>query len=237
VHVHELSYRFPGQRHDVLKDIELDIAPGHKVCVAGFNGAGKSLLLQMIAGLYTNYEGSVAYNKIPLGNLNVADLRSFMGDSLAKEDIFRGTLEENISMGRPQVPFSEVREVSHAVGLENFVEEMEKGYQTMLDPEGRRLPNSIRQKIMLARAVAGSPRLILLEDTFMRLEVADRQRFADYLFSRGWTIVAVSNDAQFASRCDRVIVLDNGRVLHCGTYEEIKAKPEISKVFTVSKQS
>ena len=183
-----LSYRFEDAKEDILKNIELDVAPGEKLCVSGFNSSGKSLLLQIIAGLYDNFSGSISYDNLPLGNWSKEELRSLIGDSLSKEDIFKGTLMENIALGKPNITFQQVLEVTATVGLTEFTESLPEGFDSVLVPEGKNLPQSVRQKIMLARSITGNSKLILLEDNFNQLNELDKTRFLDHLLSRKSTV-------------------------------------------------
>jgi len=229
------SYRFENKSEDILKDINLNVSAGEKVCIAGFSGSGKSLMLQMIAGLYQEFRGSITYNKIPLGNIDLNELRYIMGDSLQREDIFRGTVIENISMGRPSVDFDDVKNAVEIVGLSEYIETLSEGYNKILDPEGRKLPKTIAQKIMLARSIAGKPKMILLEDTFNKLETADRNRLLDYLMSKDnpTTVIAVSNDPKVAKHFNRIVALQYGEMIDCGTFEQTKEKEWFAQVFNV----
>jgi ABC-type bacteriocin/lantibiotic exporter with double-glycine peptidase domain len=235
VRLRDFSYRFEDAHDDIIKDFNLHISPGEKVCIAGFSGSGKSLLLQIIAGLYESYRGTIAYNNIPLGNVDLTELRYIMGDSLAREDIFSGTIAENISMGRPGINFDDIKKSAEIVGLTEYVEGIREGYNKVLDPEGRKLPKTIAQKIMLARSIIGKPKMILLEDTFNKLETLDRERLMDYLLNEnnGCTVIAVSNDPKVASHFNRIVALKDGEMIDCGTFEEAMKKDWYAEVFNV----
>ena len=231
VELNNFSYRFPDANDDILKNIQLKIAAGEKLCISGFNGSGKSLLLQIIAGLYDDFTGSIAYENIPLGNWSKEELRTLIGDSLAKEDIFKGTLLENIALGKPDISLDQVQEVVDVVGLTTFVQQLPKGFETVLIPEGKNLPQSIRQKIMLARSIASDPKLILLEDNFNQLNEIDKTKFIDYLIKRKSTVIVVSNDPIVAEKFDRIIVLDKGNIIAKGKLAALKRKKWFQLVF------
>ena len=235
VRLRDFSYRFEDANEDIIKNINLNISPGEKVCIAGFSGSGKSLLLQIIAGLYESYTGTIAYNNIPLGNVDLTELRYIMGDSLAREDIFSGTISENISMGRPNIDFDDIKKAVEIVGLTEFIESVKEGYNKVLDPEGRKLPKTVTQKIMLARSIIGKPKMILLEDTFNKLETLDRERLMNYLLSEdnGCTVIAVSNDPKVASHFKRIVALKEGEMIDCGTFAQTMEKDWYQEVFNV----
>ncbi len=224
IHLNNVSYRFKDSSNNALTNINLKLASGEKVCLSGFGGAGKSLLLQIVAGLYQDFTGSVLYNSIPLGNWCIEDLRSAIGDSLSREDIFRGTLFENIALNKPNVTIEDVHKSASVLGLDSYVESLPEGYNTMMMPEGKSLPKSIRLKIMLARCISGKPQLLLLGDNFNQLNYSDKQRLLDHIITEKCTVIAVSNNPAVASRFNKVAVLDEGKLIACDTFNEIQNK-------------
>ena len=231
ININKLSYRFNDSKEDMLKNIQLDIGAGDKICLSGSDGSGKSLLLQLIAGLYEGFSGTIVYNNIPLRNWPKAMLRARIGDSLSREDIFKGSLKENITLGKAGITLEALREVAAVTGLTDFVEALPEGYNTMLMPEGKNLPKSIRLKIMLARCLTGKPGLIMLEDNFNQLNDMDKEKLIDHLLSKKWTVIAVSNDPAVAARFDKVAVLDGGQLLEYDKLESIKNKQWYQKIF------
>ncbi len=233
IELKSLSFTFEGPASEILKNINLRIGAGEKISVSGFSGSGKSMLLQLLAGLYENYQGSITYNNIPLSNIDISSLRSITGDSLSKEDIFRGTLRENISLSKENISLNEIQRITELVGLSDFVHSSRDGFEVMLDPEGRRLPKSIIAKIKLARALIGNPSLILLEDHFILLEKDDTDRIINYLTDKNnpSTVITVTNDPKLASRFDRVLVLNKGEMMDCGSFSKLRQKDWFKKIF------
>lgn len=232
VKLNNFCYRFEGNIENTLKGISLEVKPGERISIAGFNGSGKSVLLQAMAGLYNDFTGAISYDQIPLGNWCKQDLHGMMGDNVSKEDIFHGTLEENISLGKPEIDMEAIQNAARIVGLTPFIESLEKGYDTELFPEGQSLPQSVRLRIMLTRSLTAQPKLMLLEDNFNRLDARDKERFLDHLFTeKKCTLVVVSNDAVLAERFDRVVVLSNGSVIGDGHISTLTSQPWYSDVF------
>jgi ABC-type bacteriocin/lantibiotic exporter with double-glycine peptidase domain len=147
VSIKDLSFGFPDNKKQVLHGINLDVMSGERICISGYNGSGKSTLIKVIAGLFEEYDGNINYNGIPLGNLNPESLRSFIGDSLHEENLFKGTLYENISLGRPGVNMKVVINVATKVKLMDFVQNLKGGFDTIIDPEGKNLPDSVQTKL------------------------------------------------------------------------------------------
>lgn len=220
----DLTFKYPGKKIATLKNINLQIGSDEKVIVVGANGSGKSSLLQIMAGLYEPQDGSISYNEIPKSNLQLESLRSVIGDSLSQEQLFQGTLRENICMGRPQATFENLKWAVTNLGLDTYVKSLSDGYDTVLDSEGKKIPRSILQKILLARSIADKPKLLLLEDSFEHLDSDDRTKIVDFLTDKSnrWTLVSVSSDSYLASKCDRVLVMNDGGISMSGTYLELK---------------
>lgn len=227
----KLSYGFYDSDEDLLKNINLTIKKGEKICLSGFNGAGKSLFLRIIAGLYDGFSGSVSYNGVALGNWMKEDLHKHIGDNLSTEDIFKGSLEENISLGKDSISFEDLQEAIEIVGLTEFVGSLVKGYSTQLIPEGKNLAKSVRRKIMLARSIVGKPKLILLSDHFNQLKSADLNKFIAYLVNIKATVIVVSNNPDIAKFFDRTIILDNGEIIASDTIEALLENKSFSTLF------
>lgn len=225
IELKNFNYRFLYESDYVLKNINLKINAGDKVCLAGYNGSGKSMLMHVLAGLYYDYEGSISFNTFPLSNIKLDNLRSHIGSSFAKEDIIQGTILDNICMGR-DIPYEEVLKISEKIGLHEYIQSLELAYDTYLHPEGIRLPKSRILKIKLARCLVGHPKLILIEDHFNLLEKKYKEQLLDYILSdeHKWTVVIVSNDYEIASRLDYTIALDEGTILDMGTIGELSSK-------------
>lgn len=213
VELNNVEFTYPHGDTMVLKNLSLSVNSGDRLVVTGPNGSGKSTLLQIIAGLYAVKSGSVNYNGLPIGNLNLSCLRSEIGDCLTQEQLFDGTVLENISMGRTGVTFENVRWAVENLKLEPFIQELPNGYETHVDPLGRKLPRSVVQKLLLARSIVERPKLLLLEDSLEHLDDEERKSIVDFLVnpSNEWTIVAVSSDKYFQSRVDRVLEMKNGQ--------------------------
>jgi ABC-type bacteriocin/lantibiotic exporter with double-glycine peptidase domain len=225
IELKNFNYRFMYESDYVLKNINLEIKAGDKVCLAGYNGSGKSMLMHVIAGLYYDYEGSISFNSFPLSNIKLDHLRGHIGSSFAKEDIIQGTILDNICMGR-NISFEEVLKISEIIGLHEYIQSLEKGYDTFLHPEGIRLPKSRILKIKLARCLVGHPKLILIEDHFNLLEKKYKEQLLDFILSdeNKWTVVIVSNDIEIANRLDYVVALNEGSILDIGSVKELSEK-------------
>lgn len=214
VELNHLSFTYPGSSAPVLRDVSFVVNEGEKVALTGPNGSGKSTLLGLISGLFGNYDGSILYNGIPLRDLNVTTLRSVIGENLRQQDLFSGTLEENISVGKPDVSTEDMLWAIEQVGLMPFFKNLPKGLSTEIRPEGQGLPSSVRQKIILARSFAEKPKLVVMDDVINSLDVEDRLRVYRLITApeHTWTMIVVTEDPELIKLCDKVIRVENGTV-------------------------
>ena len=231
MNITNLSYRFNYLREDTIKDLNLTIEPGEKICLSGFNGSGKSLLLHVISGLYDEYTGSVSCQGVPLGGWCRSDFHQLIGDNLTRGDIFNASLLDNISLGKPEITMKRVQQVAEVVGLSDFIDTMPEGYYTTLLPEGRNLPKSIILRIMLARSIAGNFKMIVLEDNFNGLNETDKTSFLGFLLKEEWTVIAVSNNPLVAEKFDRTIVMEKGKIIAQGSVSSMVTYPWYSTLF------
>lgn len=216
VKLENLSFHYPESDLKALDKINIRVRAGEKIVIAGENGSGKSTLLQMIGSLYSPTEGMIFYNNVSQSSLDLCSVHTVIGDSISQEELFEGTIVENISMGRPEASMENVKWAIEKLGLTDYVSHLPKGYETVLDPTGRKMPRSISQKLLLARSIVIKPKLLLLEDAFEHFEVEERKRIVDFLTSPEniWTMIAVSSDPYLSSKVDRVLIMKEGKILN-----------------------
>lgn len=233
VELRHLSYRFADRDRPVLDDLNLKIRAGERVVVCGYNSSGKSTLMQVLCVLRRDFSGSLLFNGMPKQNINLRSLRNHIGDFSSQEDLFKGSILENITLGRSEVPLPKVLKTIEEVGLTDFVREQPGGIQTELLPGGKNLPGSIVSKMVVARAVVTEPNLLVMEDPTQSLNYRDRLRIGQLLTDRShpWTLVAVSEDPVLAALCDRVLVLREGQIIFDGSFDEVCKTEHFPKIF------
>lgn len=223
VSIHVQNLKFSYDSTPVLKDISFHIEPGQKVAIVGDDGSGKSTLLRVLSGAYVEYEGGILIDNVPLRNYHSDSLRQRTGILLSQQDIFHGTILENITMGNKEVSPNEVMLLSEKIGLKNFLEEQHSGFETMLDPVGKRLSRNIIQKILLLRALVHEPRLLLLEEPWTSLDDVHSSAIRDYLLAdKACTILVATDDDAFIRKCDKVLYLRDGQLVQSGSWDEIR---------------
>jgi ABC-type bacteriocin/lantibiotic exporter with double-glycine peptidase domain len=185
--------------------------------VKGNNGSGKSVLLNVLAGLYEDYSGRILYNDTLLRSLNRIDLRSVIGDNLSDEDIFEGTLFENLTMGRAGITEKDVNKRIEEMGLRDFVLDLDRGVYTQLVPHGKNLSRSTVKRILFIRSLLGNPKMILMDDPTSGLDTQSQECVLKCIMNlEDVTVVISSSDERIAKEVDAVIELENGSIKQNG---------------------
>ena len=224
IEMNDLSFGF-REDQKILKNIELNIQPGQKLAILGDAGSGKSILLDLMTGSLEQQEGNLLINGIPIRNHQLESYRKHIGVFYHEQDIFNGTLMENLTMGDSSINTKELMELVEVVGLNSFVKSLPEGFDTMLEPTGKGLSTIIAKKILLLRAFASRPELLLLDEPFELAGGEDCQKIESYLMQlKNTTVVVVTANLDFAKQSDLVIIMESGQILHSGKPSEILKK-------------
>ena len=222
IKVTDLSFSF-DESPDVLRNISFHILGNSKVCVMGQEGAGKSVLLRILTGAYSNYTGSVLINDIPVNNYDLKTLHAHTGVLLNDQDIFNGSVLDNITLGNSAVSLSDVTRLAAITQFDQHLQNFTDGYNTILDVAGSRLSKASIQKLLLMRALIHKPKLLLLENPWSVLNKESKETIQDYLLHdmNSTTVIIATNDQVFAQQCDLIIMLDKGTVKAIGKANEV----------------
>jgi ABC-type bacteriocin/lantibiotic exporter with double-glycine peptidase domain len=205
VELTNLSFAYQAGKN-LLTDLNLQARAGERVCVTGSPGAGKSTLLRILSGIYSDFEGSYKIDGTPVGNFNPQSIRAQIGILLRQQDIFHGSLFDNIRMGQSNIDRQRLRELSEKLGLKDFLSQMPEGWDSILDPDGRKLPRNVVHKILLIRALLPNPRLLILEDPLSGLDEPYRSQFIDLIKNdfTDTTIIVSGIQPELLNACNRV---------------------------------
>ncbi|WP_430816786.1 peptidase domain-containing ABC transporter [Carboxylicivirga sp. RSCT41] len=209
VSARKLSVKFPGENRSVIDKLSFDIKPNEKVVLTGASGSGKSVLTKVLSGLYSISSGELLINNIPLSHYNRDNYFSSIGVNLPTNQLFEGTIKDNILMGR-EIPEIELNDMLHFLKLDDFLNYQPQGIDTSIDSGGRRLPRSIIQKIQLARILIHQPKLLLLEEPLQFLEEQEKKRIVDFITSDAFnaTVIVVSDFSYWQQKCKQTIDLN-----------------------------
>jgi len=207
--LHHVSFAYPDSRNPVLNDVSFRINEGEKVCIQGEEGSGKSTLLRLLAGTYEDFSGAILINDIPVGNYRLDSLRLKTGVMISQQDIFEGTLLENISFGMENPDIAEIQRLCNKVGLTEYISTLKEGFDTPLFTTGKKLPGQAIKKILLVRALLNKPRLLLLEEPWTGLEKNNQEQIRHFLLHElsNSTVVVITGDTKYAKACDKVILI------------------------------
>jgi ABC-type bacteriocin/lantibiotic exporter with double-glycine peptidase domain len=206
-----------------LNDVSLSIKAGERVCIAGPGGSGKTTLTNVLAGLQGGFTGSVTINKYSIRDLDLTHLRDKIAKNISLEDIFDGTLLENVTVGKPQEGIEDALNAIEKVGLADFVNNLPEGLNTHILSGGKGFSSSVNQRLILARCLAKKPEMIILNDYFNFMKKADKVHLIEQLVNKEnkWTIIVVSNDPLVMASCQRVVVMNEGAIKAEGKFDEL----------------
>lgn len=213
----------PASDRLILEGIDLQVAPGQSLALVGATGSGKTTLVRLLSGEYDTYGGSLRVDGQELSGLDPAAHRLSLGIVPQDPEIFTGTIEFNIALGRPGIGREAVREAAEAVGAGRFVERLPEGYDTILDENGANLSQGQRQLLVFARAIVTRPAMLLLDEATSSLDPESErlvQSATDVLF-RGRTVVVIAHRLSTVERCDTIMVLERGRIVESGTHRQL----------------
>lgn len=209
ISLEDVDFHFPGELTLVLKDVSFEVGKGEKVLIHSDSDQSARALLYLSAALFEPSNGIMMYNGLISSNIDLSILRSRTGDTLRKDMLFHGTVLENITMNRPQVSIAEVLNLADRISLSGELKHLEKGFDTMLNPDSMSHSKTFIQKIILARAIVGNPKLLVLKDQFLKLDQSCREEILKLIFTEmtQTTVVIASSNTDLINYVDKVAVI------------------------------
>lgn len=192
---HHVTFSY-GNHPPIFQNVSLDIPSRARVWVSGAEGTGKSTFIRLLSSTLQPNSGSIIFNNMPINSLNNDSYRKYIGLMMNRADIFHGSIFDNIALGNPSVSLQKIIQYAQAIELDDFVNMTENGYHTLLDPVGKRIPQTVMKKILFIRAIIESHPLILLEEPFLEMNETVRNAMFELLQTEltKSTIVIVSED-------------------------------------------
>jgi ATP-binding cassette subfamily B protein len=226
-----VSFHYPAAEGDtprwVLRDVSFHVPAGGTLGIVGATGAGKSTLLELVARLFDPQEGEVLVDGVPLPSLPVVAVRRAVGLVPQEALLFSETLGHNVAYGSGHAPEDPVvREALSTAQLEAFVAQLPDGLDTRLGERGINLSGGQKQRATLARALARTPSILLLDDALSAVDTRTEAAILSALRDRlaGSTVLMAAHRLGTVRHCDQILVLDDGRVAEAGTHEALVAQ-------------
>ncbi len=220
-----VSFRYPGEDTDTLKDISFSIKPGEMVGIVGATGAGKSTLAQLIPRLFDPTEGKVEVGGVDLRQVNEKSLRQTVSFVLQKAILFSGTIAQNLRQGKKNATEKEMEHASSIAQAKEFIEKLSDRYEAPVEERSSNFSGGQKQRLSITRGVIGDPKILILDDSTSALDARSEKLVREALDRdlKGTTTIVIAQKIASVVKADRILVLDEGRLVGEGTHEELLA--------------
>ena len=223
VSLKNVSFTYQGNNEESVKDFSIDIAPGETIGIIGSTGCGKSTAASLIAGIYNAQKGEVLLDGIDIKKISGSSLAANVGMSLQKTRLFKGTLKDNISLGRDNLSDADISEACRLSCSDDVLASKKEGLDFVISDGGAGLSGGQRQRIGIARALAAKPGLVILDDSTSALDWGTEKKLLNNLDSIAErpTVILISQKVRTCMNCDRIVLMDDGKIEAIAPHEEL----------------
>ena len=224
--IENVSFQYTPDTPQVIKGVNLHLAPGMTVGLVGRSGSGKTTLTKLIQGLYPLQGGIIKYDGIDIREIDRASLRSNIGIVLQDNYFFHGTVRENLALTKPQATMEEIIYAARMAGADEFIQKMPKGYETILEENASNLSGGQRQRLAIARALLPNPRFLIFDEATSALDPESETLIRKNLkmIAKDRTMFIISHRLSILCRADKIVVMDQGAFAEEGTHHELLKK-------------
>jgi ATP-binding cassette subfamily B protein len=221
---HDVNFTYPSRLDfPVLKDLTFDIRAGEKIALVGQSGSGKSTIINLLTRFYPVQNGTISVDSTPVNALNLSAYRQNIGIVPQEVILFGGTIQENISYGKPSASLSEVKEAAQKANALEFIESFPEGFQTMVGERGVKLSGGQRQRVAIARAILKDPAILVLDEATSSLDAKSEFLVQEALekLMEGRTTIVIAHRLSTIKKVDRIFVINEGRLAEMGSHAEL----------------
>jgi ABC-type bacteriocin/lantibiotic exporter with double-glycine peptidase domain len=213
--VENLSFRYESAAATSLQNLSFEIPVNKSAFISGPPSSGKSTLMKILSGILEPTDGIIKYNGFPLRSLDFDKLKEEIGFCISQGEIFQGTILDNISLRRDNATPENINRALKITGLSPYLSKMPLGFNTIIDPEGKKVPTNIQKRILLARAIATNPRLLILEDPLDHVGNDEKKELISALtdIKNRWRVIISSVDDIWKEHIDTVIEINDGKIV------------------------
>ncbi|HBY68962.1 MAG TPA: ABC transporter, partial [Flavobacteriaceae bacterium] len=218
-----LSYTYPDTNITALKDVSFSVNPGERLSIIGHTGSGKSTILELIGRLYDVQKGTLKIDDTPVKQLNLDSLRGSIGYVPQDAFLFSDSIKNNIRFGKEEADEKEVIQAAKRAAVHKNIIGFSKGYDTVLGERGITLSGGQKQRVSIARAIIKDPQILLFDDCLSAVDTETEEEILNNLheISRDKTTIIVSHRISSAKNADKIIVLDEGKIIQQGTHNQL----------------
>ena len=224
VSLRNIRFSYAPEGINVLDGIDLDVKPGEYIGIVGASGCGKSTLLKLLLGFEEPKDGQVLYDGKNIKTLDKRELRKNLGVVLQNGKLISGSIYDNITITAPQATMQDINRVIEAVGLKSDIEQMPMGIHTVLSENSGTISGGQQQRILIARAIISNPAILIFDEATSALDNLTQAAVCESLDQMKVTRIVVAHRLSTIRQCDRIIVLDRGRIAEQGDYEMLMDK-------------
>lgn len=225
-----VSFSYPETKgRPVISDLTLDIKSGESVAILGATGSGKSSLVNLIPRFYDCTAGEVLVDGVNVKDCKLDELRKKVGIVLQKSELFSGTVEDNIKWGDKNATHEDVISAAQAAQADEFIQKIPAGYEGIIAEKGASLSGGQKQRLSISRAVLKKPEILILDDSTSALDLGTEAKLRAEIDRKmnGTTLIIIAQRIQSVKSCDRIAVLDHGKLCACDTHENLLKTCEV----------
>lgn len=223
IEVNNVSFRYSEDMPLILDNLSLKIRPGQYVAIVGSTGCGKSTLLRLLLGFETPQKGAVYYDGKDIASVDLRSLRRNIGVVMQSGKLFQGDVFSNITISAPWLTQDAAWEAAELSGIANDIREMPMGMHTIISEGSGGISGGQRQRLMIARAIAPRPKILMFDEATSALDNLTQKKVSDSLDGLKCTRLVIAHRLSTIRQCDRIIVLDKGKIVEDGAYDELIA--------------